>query len=59
MLLGLTVVLCISEVSEPYNRFIYHAGDAVRVLACTIPCLHAAGPLLWHACRTAVSADCK
>ena len=30
MLLGLTAALCVSEVAEPYDRFIYHASDAVR-----------------------------
>lgn len=30
VLLGLTVLLCVSEVSEPFDRIIYHASDAVN-----------------------------
>jgi hypothetical protein len=47
VLLGLTVLLCVSEVAEPYDRFIYHASDAVsvtpskpRLLARARACMH-------------------
>ena len=52
VLLGLTVLLCMSEVSEPYDSFIYHAGDAVRGALAPIRQLLA---LSVHACLSLTS----